>query len=383
MAGIFDNLEERVMSPMVLGGMGLAFSGMPGLQAGMQSGMAFGKQRRENQQRQMFAQALDGALQDPRFASMSPAERQMLAANPEMAQGIFSDIYKHQFDPMAKLREQSIRHGMSHQDATLAETKRWHDMQLQRQAADPYGKAGTILQGADGRYYSVQFGSGGQRKIEPLAVGENALKPARGVDVAGNIIYDKSDGREVRDISQNLQAGEQAKVTGREVAEARVKASSDLPRVEDNARFMLDTIEKLKKHPGEGAGTGPLAGRLPQIGGDQAGYVALADQLQGKAFLEAFNSLRGGGHITEIEGKKGTDAISRFSRVQNKRDRDAALADLTDVVNAGMKRARASAGGAPQASGSGPVRVNSPDEAARLPSGTEFIAPDGRIRRVP
>jgi hypothetical protein len=229
----------------------------------------------------------------------------------------------------------------------------------------------------------VQFGSGGQRKIEPLEVGGAGLQPSKGVDIAGNVIIDKATGREVRDIGQNLQAGEQAKVTGRETAEARVKAASDLPRIEDNARFMLDTVEKLQKHPGESAGTGPIAGRLGQIGGKQAGYVALAEQLQGKAFLEAFNSLRGGGQITEAEGKKATDAISRFSRMQSKADRDAALADLRDVVNAGIQRARASAGGAPQAAGSGPVRVNTPEEAMRLPSGTEFMAPDGRLRRVP
>lgn len=51
MAGLFDGIEDRVMNPMVMGGLGLAFGGMPGLQSGMQSGMVASRIRKEDRDR--------------------------------------------------------------------------------------------------------------------------------------------------------------------------------------------------------------------------------------------------------------------------------------------------------------------------------------------
>ncbi len=40
-------------------------------------------------------------------------------------------------------------------------------------------------------------------------------------------------------------------------------------------------------------------------------FNAMLDQVQGGAFLQAFESLKGGGQITQIEGEKATQAIVR------------------------------------------------------------------------
>lgn len=237
--------------------------------------------------------------------------------------------------------------------------------QMRRQAMDQYGKAGTIVQAADGTFYTVQFGSNGQKIVAPLMADGKALTPAKGVDTVGDTLIDKSTGQVVRQVGPNLQEGERAKAVGREVGEAGGKAVTGIGRAEANATQMLDLIEKARTHPGRGAGTGPIGGRLPAVGGDQAGFVALMDQMQGKAFLEAFESLKGGGAITQIEGQKATDAIARLNRVQNPRDFDAALNDLRDVVAVGLERARASAqavprGQAPQAAPQAPAAAPAP-----------------------
>jgi hypothetical protein len=168
-------------------------------------------------------------------------------------------------------------------------------------------------------------------------------------------------------------------IEGREAAEqrgqARGQAQVDLPRVIDNANFMLKYIDELRNHPGKELGTGPIAGRIGAIGGAQADYVERIDQIKGGSFLEAFNSLRGGGQITEAEGNKATVALARLSRVKDAKSINQALDDLRSVVEAGVKRAKEKAGNI--------QRVNTPDEAARLPRGTRFLDPNGVERVVP
>lgn len=77
----------------------------------------------------------------------------------------------------------------------------------------------------------------------------------------------------------------------------------------------------------------------PFAGTDEASFMALQKQLQGKTFLEAYETLKGGGQITEVEGKKAEMAIARLDTAQKESDYKAALMDLRDVVIDGLKRA--------------------------------------------
>lgn len=69
------------------------------------------------------------------------------------------------------------------------------------------------------------------------------------------------------------------------------------------------------------------------------GSMARIQQLQGQAFLQAFESLKGGGAITEIEGKKATEAIARLNANQSPKDFREALGELRDVVIGARERA--------------------------------------------
>lgn len=129
------------------------------------------------------------------------------------------------------------------------------------------------------------------------------------------------------------------------VGEAQGKAAADIPRIEANAERALQTIEAIRSHPGKKYGLGLAApsGYLP--GTEARGFKNLVDQAAGQTFLEAFNSLRGGGQITEAEGAKATQALARLDRYQSEADFDAALKDLEDVVRAGIAVAKQKAGG--------------------------------------
>jgi hypothetical protein len=69
-------------------------------------------------------------------------------------------------------------------------------------------------------------------------------------------------------------------------------------------------------------------------GTPQADFESRLGQIQGAAFLQAFESLKGGGAITEIEGQKATQAISRMNAATSEREFKAAANDFLAVVEA-------------------------------------------------
>ncbi len=123
--------------------------------------------------------------------------------------------------------------------------------------AEEFGKTGAVFQGADGRFYTIQFGARGTRNIVPVeapgaAPGQSGeptasqpLAPARGVmtvdEGTGTRVIDRATGRDVRSIDKNIAGAEARKVEGREFGELR----SALPKLETGFRMFADKSERL------------------------------------------------------------------------------------------------------------------------------------------
>jgi hypothetical protein len=131
-----------------------------------------------------------------------------------------------------------------------------------------------------------------------------------------------------------------AGAAGSELGGAGAKAEFDLPRVESNAQLAMADIDKLIKHPGRKWITGASSVAPIVPGTPQADADALAKKIQGQTFLQAFQSLKGGGAITEIEGQKAEQAIAALSRAQTDEAYVAALNDLKGVLDRGVQKAR-------------------------------------------
>jgi hypothetical protein len=130
------------------------------------------------------------------------------------------------------------------------------------------------------------------------------------------------------------------------------------------AQTALQTIDKLMNHPGRGWGTG-LASKLPVIPGtEQAGFIKLFDQVKSQSFLTAFETLKGGGAITEAEGKAATSAINRLDRATNQKDFDDAAADVRIILQSAIKKANADRSRLDQLPGSAPIPGGAPNRAA-------------------
>lgn len=262
--------------------------------------------------------------------------------------------------------------------------------EAKRKAEGQYGKQGAAYYDpGTGRSYTIQFGANGERKILPVEADGVALNPDKGVKTVdtgtGTRIVDASRGRDVREIPKDVAGRERAEAIG----QAGGKAAADLPRIIDNSTMTLKVIDQALNHKGFDRNFGPV-GMFPNIpGSDAADAKSIIDQLRGRVFLEAFNGLRGGGAITEAEGAKATDAYARLQAAQSAKSARDAMNELREVIDTGMRRARTMAGlGASGQNGPADVsrplpRVKSAAEAMNLPSGTRFIAPDGRVLEVP
>ena len=85
-----------------------------------------------------------------------------------------------------------------------------------------------------------------------------------------------------------------------------------------------------------------VAGYLPAT--DTTNFKERLEQIKGETFLQAFNTLKGGGQITEVEGAKATAALNRMSKSQSEVEFIKAAREFEENIQKGMEIARKRAG---------------------------------------
>lgn len=79
----------------------------------------------------------------------------------------------------------------------------------------------------------------------------------------------------------------------------------------------LDNIARIRNAPGLPGNFG-VKGMVPNLpGGETEDAAVQIENLKGKAFMAAYEALKGGGPITDIEGTKGTDAMANLGKTQS------------------------------------------------------------------
>lgn len=174
-----------------------------------------------------------------------------------------------------------------------------------------------------------------------------------------------------------------AKTTGELIAKGDIAAKQALPGAIANAEEAVNLIDQMvgkptvkdasgkvieqgtKKHPGfTGAVGATLVPGVRLVPGTQAAnFQALFNQVEGAAFLEAFNVLRGAGAITEKEGAKATAARTRMSLSQSEEEFTKAAREYQDVIRKGVQIMQQKTGGgaaAAPAAGGGAVDTSNP-----------------------
>lgn len=135
---------------------------------------------------------------------------------------------------------------------------------------------------------------------------------------------------------------------GKERGQMQAKAASDLPQAIQQGNETIKLVDDLLQHPGfkmSVGGTAPVGKVMSMIPGTQeASFDIALNQLKGKQFLEAFQSLKGGGAITEIEGQKAQQAMSRMEKANTEQEFTKAAREFQGIVKHGVNRAKMKAG---------------------------------------
>ena len=156
----------------------------------------------------------------------------------------------------------------------------------------------------------------------------------------------------------------QAKATGTETGKSAAKASAELPSAIEAADRGIKLIDEMigkeqiiDKQTGKviQEATAPHAGFESYVGAtafpglrflegsDTASFELRQKQIEGQAFLDAFQTLKGGGQITEKEGEKATAAISRMNKAASEAEYVKAARELQEVLRKGVDRAKSKA----------------------------------------
>lgn len=130
-------------------------------------------------------------------------------------------------------------------------------------------------------------------------------------------------------------------------AEKRLIAMDEIKSVRKTITEMVGDGDTVPPHPGFSGSVGRknyayafglipefLGGKEPFAGTSEADFYPYLKQLEGGAFLRAFERIKGGGQITEIEGQKATEAIIRASSSQSEVGFKKSMKDFVDVISA-------------------------------------------------
>lgn len=176
----------------------------------------------------------------------------------------------------------------------------------------------------------------------------------------------------------------EANVNGRElVNQKRQMELDEMSRGKaaavSSAGNQIAAIDKALSHPGRKTATG-LSGTVDPRnyvpGTDATDFRAVLDQIGGAAFLQAFESLKGGGAITEVEGKKATDAIARLNRAQSDKEFETSLRDLRNVMTTGYERLAGKGYQTPAPAGDDSPKAPKVPKAGAVQDGYVFLGGD-------
>jgi hypothetical protein len=118
---------------------------------------------------------------------------------------------------------------------------------------------------------------------------------------------------------------------------------------------------KGKPHPGFTGAVGFGLGAQYIPGTDARGFKARHEEVLGQAFLDAFEALKGGGAITQIEGEKATSARTRMALATSEKEYMDAAREYQGVLKRGIENARSRiqrSGGTPPPSSGTPSSID-------------------------
>lgn len=352
----FNSFLQRFQSPMTQQGLGLLLSAMQGgdLNAGMNAGaqrgqmalqqqMAAQKQRQEEMRRQAIAQMLG----DPNAMKGVPEPLVNIARATQDIDPVSQYLVKQstagQSDDI-KEYEYAVKGGFRGSFQDWMGQKKQHQGEYAKQLVYGTDAAGNIV--------PMQAGSKGDLVASKMPAGVSLQRDPIKFDAGTHfVLIDPTTRQPIGQIPKNVAEKEAQEKIG----QARGQAQVDFPKVKSNAEQIYKYIDAVAGDPNLSNVLGWWA-KTPTVMPQSNTTEERIKQLQGKAFLQAFESLKGAGAITEAEGTKAATALARLSNLgQDEKGYREALADFRNEVQLLVKLAeqRARPSAVPQQPGNG------------------------------
>lgn len=187
-----------------------------------------------------------------------------------------------------------------------------------------------------------------QRNMQPYQLGEMG---------GGKVVFNRATGQYEQATSAAQEAAGAGQIAagtagGKVAGETTATAQFNLPQILDSGNEALRLVDELRNHPGRKMATGGsrMLGWQMVPATDAYDFDVRRKQIAGQQFMQAYEILKGGGQITEVEGQQAKEAIARMDAAQSEGAFTSALDDYQRIIKKGMERARLKAQGNPGAS---------------------------------
>jgi hypothetical protein len=311
-----------------------------------------------------FMDKLGAAMQSPLFmtgasilanntgnyGAAAPAIGRGLMGGQAMAGAMQEDALNAQ---MKRMQMQAAQQKMAQEAAYAANVEAYigtldkEDQMRARMAPDEWAKAEITKRMGTGQ---EQIGVKPEYELDPVTGKWHKLRYGSRGTVLQEEMTRTPGIYEYRD-PEMIQRQAEARAAGAETGKQTATAKLNFGTIVDKAGRATALIDSMLSHPGFISAVGGSS-YIPSIrGGDAYNYERKLDELKGKMFLEAYESLRGTGNITEIEGKKATDAMNDLDIGQSEEAHKKSLETIKEIIISGMKRAADKAGIQPAGTG--------------------------------
>ena len=294
-------------------------------------------QERAAKMRQAYGQPGGQVLAGPPNPGQTQAPQTLPTGmyNPQQQQQAMMQMARHSENPLAAIQRQQQIAAQKKQQ-TWGMSPQW------------------VRDKVTGQTLPVQFSNTGQAMIPGVGPADprkyEFLRPVNFQDMGGQVVpfgFGSTDPAGV--YQKTLKPGEQPVVKGAQ-AEATAagtvagrtgaEAARDLPSIRATAEQTMASIDEIINHPGLEYAVG-ASSVLPIIPGTPAAdFTTRLEQLQGGVFLQAYQDLKGGGQITEVEGKKAEQAKARMATAQTEKEFIRAMKDYKSAIKTGLMKAQ-------------------------------------------
>lgn len=212
-----------------------------------------------------------------------------------------------------------------------------------------YGLTPQYATNADGELTMVVIGKDGTSKEVKMPEGLALEKGLEKLDLGTSYQWVNTiTGEQIgQPIKKDLRGAAEETAKGSALGKAGAESEIRAPQLVAQANEAITLIDDVLNDPALDSVLGKYQGRLEPDGmtglimsQEQLDLVPKIKQLSGKAFLEAFEKLKGGGQITEREGQAALDASARLQRYQSEEAFTQALTEIRNAVLRGKLRAQ-------------------------------------------